>query len=80
MSDEMHNPDIRKVPDNLYRGELISFPGPYAFYLPKDLELVAEGPAPGSRGITVPIKRNGDILEFKVTPKISGRWLYAIAK
>ena len=46
--------------------------------LPENLELVAEGPTPGSRGANVPIKRAGDMIEFAVTPAISGRWLYFV--
>lgn len=34
-SDEMHKSDSREVAENLYQGELISYPGPYAFLLPK---------------------------------------------
>jgi hypothetical protein len=46
--------------------------------LPARLELVAEGPAPGSRGAVVPSRREDGSLVFTVTREVTGRWLYAV--
>lgn len=44
------------------------------------VDLVAEGPAPGSRGASVPVRRENGALLFDLTPAISGRWLYAVPR
>jgi hypothetical protein len=46
--------------------------------LPAALEIVAEGPTPGSRGATVPSRREHGALVFTVTRKMVGRWLYGV--
>jgi hypothetical protein len=46
--------------------------------VPSDVELVAEGPTPGSRGEAVPSRREGNALVFEATGPASGRWLYAV--
>jgi hypothetical protein len=46
--------------------------------LPENLELVAEGPTPGSRGEGVPSQREGDALVFRAEGAASGRWLYGV--
>jgi hypothetical protein len=42
--------------------------------VPGNVELVAEGPTPGSRGEPVPSRREGDALVFEAT----GRWVYVV--
>ena len=44
--------------------------------LPDNLELVAEGTTPGSRGVAIASKRENGALVFTVTPEIAGRWIY----
>ncbi len=46
--------------------------------LPDDLELIAEGATPGSRGGSVPSQREDDMLVFVVTPRTAGRWIYGV--
>jgi hypothetical protein len=46
--------------------------------LPAALEIVAEGPTPGSRGATVPSLRVNGALLFTVTRETVGRWLYGV--
>jgi hypothetical protein len=46
--------------------------------LPENLELVAEGPTPGSRGSAIPSKRENGALVLNVSPDVSGRWIYAV--
>lgn len=48
-----------------------------AAHLPAELEVVAEGPTPGSRGHTVQSRRENGALVITVSPAESGRWLYA---
>jgi len=49
-----------------------------AGHLEGQVELVAEGPRPGSRGQPVSYKRSGQVLEIALKPGISGRWIYAV--
>ncbi len=46
--------------------------------LPDDLELLVEGPAPGSRGGEVSSQREGGMLVFTVTGETAGRWIYGV--
>jgi hypothetical protein len=46
--------------------------------LPENLDLVAEGSKPGSRGAPIPSRRENGALVFTVTPDIAGRWIYAV--
>jgi len=45
--------------------------------LPRRLRLFAEGPTPGSRGEPVQVASVNGALEFTVTARLSGKWLYA---
>jgi hypothetical protein len=47
-------------------------------HLPERIELVAEGPTPGSRGHVVPSHWDDSALVFAVTPRESGRRLWAV--
>lgn len=42
------------------------------------VELVAEGPTPGSRGLVVPCRQQDGQLVFTLTREIQQRWLYAV--
>ena len=44
--------------------------------LPETLELVTEGPMPGSRGAVVPSHRENGMIALTITSEISGRWIY----
>ena len=55
----------------------IPLAGPLAG-LPRELELVAEGPVPGSRGQTIPSKCEDGVIVFEVTQPFSGRWIYGV--
>jgi hypothetical protein len=46
--------------------------------LPEGIELVAEGPTPGSRGHIVPSRWENGALVLEVTGKESGRWLWGV--
>lgn len=46
--------------------------------LPTEVEVVAEGATPGSRGIAAESARDGEMLTVTIGPGTSGRWLYAI--
>ena len=48
--------------------------------VPPDVDLIAEGPTPGSRGAAVPSRHEAGALLFDLTPAISGRWLYAVPR
>jgi hypothetical protein len=49
-----------------------------AAHLPADLQIFAEGSTPGSRGILVESRRDGDTLTVEVADGASGRWLYGV--
>lgn len=42
------------------------------------VSLIAEGRIPGSRGAGIPATLQDGKLEFRVTPELSGRWLYVV--
>lgn len=46
--------------------------------LPQRMELVAEGPTPGSRGTLVPAHWEGDKLVLEITARLSGRQLWGV--
>jgi hypothetical protein len=46
--------------------------------LPGNLELLNEGPIPGSRGQVIPSSRKEDLLFFEINDGISGRWIYGV--
>jgi hypothetical protein len=46
--------------------------------LPAKLALFVEGPKPGSRGASVPCRREGDAFVFKATKELRGHWLYGV--
>jgi len=46
--------------------------------LPAGLEIVVEGPTPGSRGARVPSRLEDGSLVFTVTREAAGRWLYGV--
>ena len=48
--------------------------------LPSEVELVAHGSRPGSRGEVIPSRREGDRITFSTDPTTSGRWIYAVPK
>jgi len=48
--------------------------------LPARIELIAEGPTPGSRGHAVPAYWDDAALVFEITPRESGRNLWAVPK
>jgi len=74
-------PEERRVPGGavlqaiVYGAATIRLP---AHHLPKKLEVVAEGPKPGSRGEALKARRDGDALLVEVPASASGRWLYAV--
>jgi hypothetical protein len=49
-----------------------------AAHLPENLELIAQGGKPGSRGETVPYTREEDALIVEIGGKNSGRWVYGM--
>lgn len=49
-----------------------------ARHLPPAVELVAEGPTPGSRGEAIPSQREGETLVFTLPDHLVGRWVYAV--
>jgi len=46
--------------------------------LPDDLELIVEGPTPGSHGGSVPSQREDGMLVFVITAQTTGRWIYGV--
>ncbi|MGB9626734.1 MAG: hypothetical protein ACPMAQ_17920, partial [Phycisphaerae bacterium] len=46
--------------------------------LPGELQILAEGPTPGSRGEGVPSRRENGEIVVTVAPAQSGRWMYAV--
>jgi len=46
--------------------------------LPQRIEIVAEGPTPGSRGQVVPSRRQDGSLVIEITPHESGRRLWGV--
>ncbi len=46
--------------------------------LPDGLQIVAEGPTPGSRGEVVPSRRENGEIVVTVAPAQSGRWMYGV--
>ena len=46
--------------------------------LPAGIEIVAEGPIPGRRGVCVPSRLEDGSLVFTVTREAAGRWLYGL--
>lgn len=46
--------------------------------IPENLELVVEGRKPGSRGRTIPSRRENGRLVFEITGETSGRWVYGV--
>ncbi len=48
--------------------------------LPEMLDLVVEGPTPGSRGAPVPCRRENGCVVFDVDQKVSGRWIYGVPR
>jgi hypothetical protein len=71
----------RRLPDGallqvLVRGEgTVRIP---AAGLPPSVQLVVEGPRPGSRGAVLPSRLEAGALVFRSTPSIAGRWLFAV--
>jgi len=73
--------EARRVPGGAILQILARGKGPLripATHLPEDLQVFAEGPAPGSRGNPVESHREGDTLVIEIGGGSSGRWLYAI--
>ncbi len=48
--------------------------------LPDQIEVVAEGATPGSRGHAVGSRIEGDVLVVEIGPNDSGRWLWVVPK
>jgi len=46
--------------------------------VPGDVELLAEGPTPGSRGAAIPSRREDGALVFDATDATAGRWVYGV--
>ena len=46
--------------------------------LPKNLQLVLEGPTSGSRGPIIPSHRRGAALVFNAVPEVQAKWLYVL--
>lgn len=46
--------------------------------LPATLEVVAEGPKPGSRGAVIPSRRENGALVVSLPQQAAGKWLYAV--
>jgi hypothetical protein len=46
--------------------------------LSPEVQLVAEGPTPGSRGAIVPSRREDGMLVFTATPELAGCWIYGV--
>ncbi len=69
----------RRVPDGALMQMMAHGAGTLripAATLPESLEVVAEGPSPGSRGNVVTSRREADVLVVTIEPGSSGRWLY----
>ena len=45
-----------------------------------EVELVAQGATPGSRGEVIPVRLEGERLVFEVGPGMGNRWLFALQK
>jgi hypothetical protein len=48
--------------------------------LPGSIALVAQGPAPGSRGADVAFRLENGAIAFDLAPELSGRWIYVVSK
>lgn len=74
-------PEVRQVPGGAVWQVQVHGTGTLrlpAASLPENLELVAEGPTPGSRGELIPHQRQGDTLVFRAEGAAIGRWLYGV--
>jgi len=74
-------PEVRRVPNGAILQVRVHGTGTIrlpARSLPENLELVAEGPTPGSRGEVIPSQREGDALVFRAEGAASGRWVYGV--
>lgn len=74
-------PEARRVPNGAVWQVRVHGTGTVrlpAASLPENLELVAEGPTPGSRGEVIPCQRRGDTLVFRAEGAASGCWLYGV--
>lgn len=73
----------RQVPGGAVFQAISRAPGKFhipASGLPENLELVAEGVKPGSRGEVIPSKWEGDVITFEVTEATKNRWIYGLTK
>ena len=71
----------RRVPGGAVQQICVNGPGPVHVPLVADtpaIQIVAEGPTPGSRGQAVPFKREAGGRVLTVDQPIAGRWMYVV--
>lgn len=75
VAEERRTPGGALLQAIVYGGGVLRIP---AVDLPASIQVVAEGPRPGSRGDIVPSRMEDGTLVIEVAPNLSGRWLFAV--
>ncbi len=70
----------RRVEGGAVMQFLVDGSGTVRIPVPAWMNLIAEGPTPGSRGGAVPSRMEAGVLVFEATPALAGKWLYGVPR